>query len=40
MKKKLENKNNKLAEFKNSQTSKEVESAFPDAKLTNIEEEN
>ena len=37
---KLENKNNKLAEFKNSQTSKEVESAFPDAKLTNIEEEN
>ncbi len=38
--KKLENKNNKLAEFKNSQTSKEVESAFPDAKLTNIEEEN
>ena len=36
---KLENKNNKLAEFKNSQTSKEVESAFPDAKLTNIEEE-
>ena len=38
--KKLENKNNKLEEFKNSQTSKEVESAFPDAKLTNIEEEN
>ena len=38
--KKLENKNNKLAEFNNSQTSKEVESAFPDAKLTNIEEEN
>ena len=38
--KKLENKNNKLAEFKKSQTSKEVESAFPDAKLTNIEEEN
>ena len=37
--KKLENKNNKLAEFKNSQTSKEVESAFPDAKLINIEEE-
>ena len=37
--KKLENKNIKLAEFKKSQTSKEVESAFPDAKLTNIEED-
>ena len=37
--KKLENKNNKLEEFKNSQTSKEIEAAFPDAKLTNIEED-
>tara|TARA_Y100001936_G_C16056875_1_gene661640 strand:+ start:84 stop:1751 length:1668 start_codon:yes stop_codon:yes gene_type:complete len=37
--KKLENKNNKLEEFKNSQTSKEIESAFPDAKLTNVEKD-
>ena len=38
--KKLEDKNDKLAEFKKSQIAKDIESAFPDAKLTNIEEEN
>ena len=37
--KKLEDKNDKLAEFKKSQIAKDIESAFPDAKLTNIEED-
>ena len=37
--KKIEDKNDKLAEFKDSQISKDIESAFPDAKLTNIEED-
>ncbi len=37
--KNLENKNNQLAEFKNSQIAKEIKAVFPDAKLINLEED-
>ena len=37
--KNIENKNNKIEEFKKSQTSQELKEAFPDAKLIDIEEE-
>ena len=37
--KNIENKNNKIEEFKKSQTSQELKKAFPDAKLIDIKEE-
>ena len=37
--KNLENKINKIDEFKKSKIAKEIENAFPDAKLTDIKEE-
>ena len=37
--KKIEQKNSKLAEFKKSQLAVQIEEAFPDAKLIDIEEE-
>ncbi len=37
--KNLESKNNQLEEYKKSETAKEIESAFPDAKLIDITEE-
>ena len=35
----IENKINKIDEFKKSKIAKEIENAFPDAKLTDIKEE-
>ena len=37
--KKLENKNSKMVEFKNSKVSKELKAAFPDAELIDIKED-
>ena len=37
--KNLENKNDLIKDFKNSKTSKNLESAFPDAKLIDIKKE-
>ena len=39
MKKNLENKTNRIEEFKKSKTAQDVQKAFPDAKLIDLKEE-